>query len=222
MHFSRFLENNGAKLRIWTCEIDCTALANFIRHAPAITRIVIANCRLDDEGAKAIAKTLTNCENLVTLFLRDNQIGDEGAAALARALPCCKHLAELNLGGNEIGDEGARALAAVLERTSITSLYLSRNNIGDESAAALFQVLQKSPSITYIGLLWNKISDELLRLMDKQIEINQYNKLQRSLSLQLRCAQVANDNGLDLSESNGIPTIVKLNIEHDLKCLRIS
>ena len=63
---------------------------------------------------------------LLSLGLADNRIGDEGALALADLLRQSDTLQRLVLSGNEIGDEGGSKLVASLSQNcSLKGLYLA-------------------------------------------------------------------------------------------------
>jgi len=94
------------------------------------------------------------------LELANNKIGNEGASALAEGLQTNTTITVLNLANNKIGNEGASALAQVLQtNTTITVLDLANNQIGNEGAAALAEVLQTNTTITVLNLVGNEDID---------------------------------------------------------------
>ena len=88
-------------------ELSRELLEAIAEHLPELKSLNLSNNRIGDEGAKAIAATVS--PQLTSLYLDDNSIGAEGAKAIAEHLP---QLTSLDLGRNSIGDEGAKAIAA--------------------------------------------------------------------------------------------------------------
>ncbi len=145
MDFNRHVKNDTLVLVLPTDTINANELISFLQSNTHITKLFFRNDKIDDEGAKALAKL----PNLTSLDLRYNKIGDEGAKALAQS----KTLIKLNLGHNKISDEGAKALA---QSKTLIKLNLGHNKISDEGAKALAQ----SKTLINLNLGHNKISDE--------------------------------------------------------------
>lgn len=70
-------------------------------------------CKLEEQGAKAIADLIMYNTSLASIDLRGNNFGDYGAILIANSLKQHEntHLVELDMGYNEIKDDGACALA---------------------------------------------------------------------------------------------------------------
>ncbi len=116
---------------------------------PDLASLVLWGIDIGDDGARAIAASLTG---LTSLDLSDNSIGDDGARAIAASLT---GLTSLDLSDNSIGDDGARAIAASL--TGLTSLDLSDNSIGADGARAIAASLT---GLTSLDLSDNSIGDD--------------------------------------------------------------
>ena len=105
--------------------------------------------RLGPNDAKALATTLAQNPEVMTLDVGINHIGDEGTIELAANIT----LTRLSVDKNNIGDESARALAA---NTTLAELDISENNIGDEGAKAL----AANSTLTELNVAGNNIDVE--------------------------------------------------------------
>lgn len=112
------------------------------------------------QGAKRLAKALSNNKTLEQLNLEGAEIGDEGVKHLAAVLTGNGALEVLILRGNNIGDEGVISLATTLIfNTSLRVLLLGQNNISDAGADRLADLLTYNPVLDQIMLDSNKVSD---------------------------------------------------------------
>jgi Ran GTPase-activating protein (RanGAP) involved in mRNA processing and transport len=136
--------------------------------APQLTRstlrrLVLANCGIGPEGAKALSKALRPSEEgappspLRHLNVYGCGIGASGAKWLAEALRCNRTLRGLDLGFNEIGDEGAIAVARALSRGNATlvELSLSRNGIQLDGAREIAACLALNGNLQILSLADN-------------------------------------------------------------------
>mmetsp|Transcript_3925 Transcript_3925/g.4262 ORF Transcript_3925/g.4262 Transcript_3925/m.4262 type:complete len:392 (-) Transcript_3925:451-1626(-) len=107
---------------------------------------------LEDEGAKAMAKSLAN---LKEVYLGQTKIGIEGAKSLAsEVLSSESRLQKLFLEGNDLQDEGARAFWELLEtkdpsKRKLERLYVDNNGIHKDNMLRLGKALN---SITMVGV----------------------------------------------------------------------
>ncbi len=135
--------------RVIRVKASIASPADKLRRLPGLTSLVFLGFGIGDEGAKAIAASLTG---LTSLDLWSNDIGDEGAKAIAASLT---GLTSLDLWSNTIGDEGAKAIAASL--TGLTSLNVGGNTVGAEGAKAIAASLT---GLTSLDLRVNNIGAE--------------------------------------------------------------
>ena len=126
-----------------------TALARSPHRSPASPCSIWAPTDIGDDGARAIAASLTG---LTSLHLSNNGIGVDGARAIASSLT---GLTSLHLSYNSVGDDAARAIAASL--TGLTLLHLSDNSVGDDGARAIAASLT---GLTSLDLSNNSIGDD--------------------------------------------------------------
>nr|WP_275656753.1 hypothetical protein [Rickettsia endosymbiont of Culicoides newsteadi] len=144
--------------------------------APSVTSIEFKHNKnqIGYKEANAIAKVLDNNKTVTTIY-SENQIGDAGAKTIAQALQNNSTATTLALRCCQIGDEGAIALAQALQQNNKTleTLDLWGNNIGNKGPKALVQALQNNKTLKKLDLRWNWVSDELLKDINKLLEINQ-------------------------------------------------
>jgi uncharacterized protein (TIGR02996 family) len=122
---------------------DLRALFNS-KHIRNLTRLCVADDRMDAEGMKRLAKSAA-LARLASLDVSYNPLGVGGIAELGRAKHL-KRLQSLNLSNTELGDAGLKRLAELTNLTSLRHLDLSHNDIGPEGleafiASALFAQL---------------------------------------------------------------------------------
>ena len=109
--------------------------------------------------ARALVSNTNNGGALTSLDLADNKVSDEGAIAIARALPFTS-LSKLDLRDNSISDPGMSSLfTAIIGSNTLTSLTL-RSNFCSESISKLATVLKCKTSITDLDLRCSIRSDQ--------------------------------------------------------------
>lgn len=129
---------------------------------PCVKELNLSSNRIGDRGARAIADALRTADVLERLILDRNRIGRSGAEALAKRV-LRSEVRDLvlgsHLGGNPaIGDAGAEALAAALDdrmqrlqanrEGRLSYLSLECCGIGDQGAMAIAANLPGSAIVT--------------------------------------------------------------------------
>lgn len=131
----------------------------------------VADNRIGDTGARALARLLRSSGTMKWLGLSGNEIGDGGAAALASAFGAGTRLRVLDLKLNPIGDQGADAIAGAaesgglrdLERLSIWSKRMTRVGVErlklavTKKSCPRLKSLELSPGVTdqRVALIWH-------------------------------------------------------------------
>ena len=137
---------------------DVKLVSKCLEHHAYCTRLILTNCNIGADGAKALAEGLEHCMNLQTLDLNWNSIDDDGAKALAEGLKHCTNLQTLDLNSNSIGADGAKALAEGLKHcTNLQTLDLNFNSIGADGAKALAEGLKHCTNLQTLDLSHNSI-----------------------------------------------------------------
>mmetsp|Transcript_27421 Transcript_27421/g.67679 ORF Transcript_27421/g.67679 Transcript_27421/m.67679 type:complete len:286 (+) Transcript_27421:25-882(+) len=128
-----------------------------------------------ENGAKALANSLSANSSIVSLDMSANAIGDEGATALSSGLAFNRTTQNLDLHACSIGDAGAKALAGVLldGNASLAALNLKANYIGDEGATALAQAVRKSKSLRCLITASNDIGKAGQAALDAAFDANE-------------------------------------------------
>nr|CAD7587940.1 unnamed protein product [Timema genevievae] len=180
------LNNNGlgitgAKL-LSQALLDCYQSSNEAGRPLALKVFVAGRNRLENEGAKALAKvfkmvgTLEEvtipqngiyhvgvtalCEafalnpNLRLLNLNDNTVREKGAIAMAEALPSLQNLIHLNLGDCLLKTKGALLLAEALTdgHSKLQEVHLGFNEITAEGGLALAKAMKNKKDLKQLEL----------------------------------------------------------------------
>ena len=139
-----------------------------------IHRLDISQNRLGTKGGTALASVLTSSSwpALRTLIVNDCAVGDQGARAMCIALEVHYRLEELRLRGNGIGSIGASALAALLEVTNAVIIDLSWNNLSGKGALSLVTNIGPNYSLRECYLSHNGIDDHAAKSMLAELTTN--------------------------------------------------
>ncbi|KAJ0184383.1 hypothetical protein K1T71_000806 [Dendrolimus kikuchii] len=126
------------------------ALAKVFQSMGTLEEITMPQNGIYHAGVAALSSALKQNRNLATLNLNDNTVGVKGAAAIADALPSLKRLKSINFGDCLLKSNGAKALAKAFKDNSllIESLDLSHNEIGRDACMELVDALTSLPDST--------------------------------------------------------------------------
>lgn len=154
-------------------------LAEALNCCRRLELLQLAGTQLDDEGAAALAGSLTDgaLPLLKTLDVKYNRFGERGVHALCSifARGVAPELKQVNLSGCLFGDEGAVALAASLSTGTLPSqmmLILQTNDIGDEGAKALAAALLEGGHCGAFNLMSNRFGLSGQSAILKALEAN--------------------------------------------------
>jgi Ran GTPase-activating protein (RanGAP) involved in mRNA processing and transport len=163
---------------------DLKLICSFLENHKTIKSLYVFWNKIDDEGAKILAKNKT----LTSLYIGSNQIGDEGVKALAQN----PTLTLLELTGNPFGNKGAEALAqsetllsvdvtgskidkkgveALAGSKSLTAFSI-RGDLVDEKTA---KMLAANPRLTSLDLTGNPIGIEGLKALAQNKKLTSLN-----------------------------------------------
>jgi Ran GTPase-activating protein (RanGAP) involved in mRNA processing and transport len=139
--------------------------------------------QLIDHDMDVVYKKAILEKKCTKLRLQKNKITGKGATILANALYNNTTLTELYLSKNKISDIGVHSLAQTLSINNFTLklLDLHSNNITDEGVEYLAEMLKINKTIIRLGLGFNQISDQGVRLLANTI--THYNENLQWLSL---------------------------------------
>lgn len=145
--------------------IDCQIYRStfcFLGSKPLALKVFVAGRnRLENEGAKALAKVFQTLTSLEEVAMPQNGIYHDGITAIAGALSFNPGLRILNLNDNTIGYKGAQAIAKALPNFQ----NLEQLNLGDcllktRGVLILAEALGAEgsyPSLTELNLSYNEI-----------------------------------------------------------------
>ena len=134
-------------------------LHDALRHCPfpsTLDEFCVRENSNGDDGAKAIAGILSNCDRLQSLDVAHNNIRAGGAIALASALRK-KEIRELDFSRNHIGRQGAMALAEILNSATIRRFKIENCSLGPEGIICLARSLKRCSSLLELNISGNNI-----------------------------------------------------------------
>nr|XP_017500571.2 NLR family CARD domain-containing protein 3 isoform X3 [Manis javanica] len=146
-----------------------------------VQRISLAENKIGNKGAKALARSLLVNTSLTALDLRSNSIGPQGAKALADALKRNRTLASLrpppcphSLQSNTIRDDGTRSVAeALAANRTLSALHLQKNTIGPRGAQCMADALKQNRSLKELMFSSNSIGDGGAQALAEALKVNQ-------------------------------------------------
>ncbi|XP_054309141.2 protein NLRC5 isoform X3 [Pongo pygmaeus] len=134
-------------------------LASGLGHCHHLEELDLSNNQFDEEGTKALMRTLEGKWMLKRLDLSHLLLNSSTLAFLTHGLSHMTCLQSLRLNRNSIGDVGCRHLSEALRAaTSLEELDLSHNQIGDAGVQHLATILPGLPELRKIDLSVNSIS----------------------------------------------------------------
>ncbi|XP_055521763.1 NACHT, LRR and PYD domains-containing protein 3-like [Leucoraja erinacea] len=137
--------------------IDCAALSYAIRPCDTIKDLDLESCRIQCEGLQRLGPVLHKCQHL---RLGNTDLGDSGVKLVSAALrnPDCK-IQRLGLNSVGLTDSGAKDLVSALSTIpSLTWLDLGFNSLTDQSVPPLRVLILNHPRLEPIRLKGNKFS----------------------------------------------------------------
>jgi len=142
-------------------------LEQLIEESITNSEIDLDEKQLFDHDMDVVYKKVIIDKKCTKLRLQKNRITGKGATILANALYNNMILTELYLSKNQISDIGVHSLAQKLSMNNSTLklLDLHSNNITDEGAEYLAEMLKINKVIIRLGLGFNQISDQGVRLL---------------------------------------------------------
>ena len=138
--------------------IECSALAEVIKHNSSITVLQISCKELVTGDCNALAEAIRLNSTITLLDLSDNSLGTDDCTALAAAIKDNPAITQLNLLGNGLGTGDCTVMAeAIKDNSTITQLDLSDNQLGTGDCSALAEAIMLNSTITRLNLSWNEL-----------------------------------------------------------------
>ncbi|XP_072894319.1 NACHT, LRR and PYD domains-containing protein 3-like [Hemitrygon akajei] len=153
------------KLRLWDVGLTDSGakdLASALSTNPSLTELDLGKNKLGDSGVNLVFAALRNSEcKIQKLGLRDVGLTDSGAEDFASALSRNPSLTELDLRYNKLGDSGVKLVSAALRslECKIQKLWLDNVGLTDSGAEDLVSALSTNPSLTWLDLTFNSLTD---------------------------------------------------------------
>ncbi|XP_059817397.1 NACHT, LRR and PYD domains-containing protein 12-like isoform X1 [Hypanus sabinus] len=128
----------------------------------SLTELYLSLDELGDSRVKLVSAALRNPEcKIEKLWMRNVGLTDSGAEDLTSALSTNPSLTELDLSNNKLRDSGVKLVSAALRNPEckIQKLLLWRVGLTDSGAEDLISVLSTKPSLTWLDLRENSLTD---------------------------------------------------------------
>ena len=153
--------------------IECSALAEVIKHNSSITVLQISCKELVTGDCNALAEAIRLNSTITLLDLSDNSLGTDDCTALAAAIKDNPAITQLNLLGNGLGTGDCTVMAeAIKDNSTITQLDLSDNQLGTGDCSALAEAIMLNWTITRLNLSWNELGTGDCTVLAAAIKLN--------------------------------------------------
>ncbi|XP_072892152.1 NACHT, LRR and PYD domains-containing protein 3-like [Hemitrygon akajei] len=165
---SATLRNPECKIqKLWLVRVGLTDsgaedLVSALSTNPSLTELDLSGNKLGDSGVKLVSAALRNPEcKIQRLWLENVGLTDSGAEDLVSALSTNPSLTELDLSDNKLGDSGVKLVSAALRNPEckIQKLGLIKVGLTDSGAEDLVSALSTNPSLTWLDLTFNSLTD---------------------------------------------------------------
>lgn len=136
--------------------------------------IDLSNGYYDDVDMEIVAKHVMEHKKCKVLVLHHNNITEKGALHLSEALKNNTSLEKLNIGYNKIGDRGVVHIveSLLMNNSTLAKLHLQSNSITKVGAGYLAKMLRINPTMRKLGLDYNKIGNEGVKLLSLALSSN--------------------------------------------------
>ena len=153
--------------------IECSALAEVIKHNSSITVLQISCKELVTGDCNALAEAIRLNSTITLLDLSDNSLGTDDCTALAAAIKDNPAITQLNLLGNGLGTGDCTVMAeAIKDNSTITQLDLSDNQLGTGDCSAMAEAITLNWTITRLNLSWNELGTGDCTVLAAAIKLN--------------------------------------------------
>ncbi|KAK4877765.1 hypothetical protein RN001_010271 [Aquatica leii] len=152
------------------------ALAKVFKTLGTLEEIVMPQNGIYHEGIEALSQSFVDNKNLQVLNLNDNTIGREGAAAIAKVLPHLQKLKSINFGDCLLKTNGSLALANSLktDHVELEELILCSNEISIKGGIAIITAMKNKDKLKNLSLDGNYFNGE-----DKLLIMEEMKKIGR-------------------------------------------
>ena len=166
--FFQGVRNNRSITRLDFCSCSMnlldgkifTMMSPFFENNNNLSRIIINDCTLRDDGWRLLALALGSSKHksLEDVSLMNNNISDEAMVDIITALSMHPHLQVIDLSGNQLQTNGCKALATLLQNsvTQLQYLDLGDNELDDESISSLVPALKNCHQLQSLTLSRNE------------------------------------------------------------------
>ena len=174
--FNKILLNNKnieQLFILYNSTINPKDLLNFssgIEHNKYLSKLVLSQCSILDEGAIIISKALFNNINITHIDLDENKIGEKGVKEISEKLLGKISLKKLVLSHNLINSKGALYIGQNLANAQgIQYLLINSNKIGDEGCEFLYEGINKNNSLIELNINKNGITNKGIKYISKAL-----------------------------------------------------
>lgn len=168
------LQKNSSTLNLsdsFIGDSGCSLLSSYIRENLNLHKVELRGNSISEEGIRILAAAFRQQHFIRNISLEWNNIGNS-VGILLESLAHCTSIQLLDLRNNKIGAEGASAIASFLEtNTSISKIDLRWNEIGTLGCQRILQALPRCPSLKFLEVSGNKISEEILIQLENQLAL---------------------------------------------------
>lgn len=148
------------------------ALAKVFGRLGTLEEVTMPQNGIYHPGVSALSLALSRNPEMKVLNLNDNTVRSEGAAALSDAMLSMPELKEINLGDCLLKTTGATLLAQALHdgHTKLENLNLGFNEIGGEGGLAVAQAMANKTALKSLVLDGNQFGGEFRASVEQELK----------------------------------------------------
>ncbi|XP_018497003.1 ran GTPase-activating protein 1 [Galendromus occidentalis] len=147
------------------------ALAKFFANSPDLKELIIPQNGIFKEGLTAIGEALTNCPEILALNVNDNILSAHGAEMIKTYLAQLTSLRYLNVGDCVLRSKGAEHLAeAIQELHDLRELHLGHNEIEIDAGLKIVEAVANKANLSVLELDGNCFGKQGIALIEDRME----------------------------------------------------
>eukprot|EP01080_Neovahlkampfia_damariscottae_P010202 gene10202-2621_t len=143
--------------------------ANSIKNHPSLQKVYLFRVKMTEKSTKVLAEALSTMKNLTKVVIVENHIGDEGAKALADFVKS-SNLEWITLRDCAITGEGFKGLLPSVKESKVSRIDFAENPMDEVSTTAMSEFLKGNDKFTHLDISFNKVDAKSAKILFTALE----------------------------------------------------